>query len=470
MFEPEHQFFPTPLPVVIRIWEKVRELKRGLSTVLDPSAGKGDLLNYGCDNRRLGTQGYAIEIDANLRAILREQRHEVIGGDFMEWHEPIVFDAVVANPPFNRGVDHVLRAWEFVADGGCLVAIVNSETIANPFSSERKRLLSLIDIFGGSQDLGQVFKKAERPCDVEVSMVWLQKPKKEVNPDQFQFTGNFQKASDEVFEAFAANPLAAPDAIDNLVAQYKVCLNILKARHQAQTELQYHLSSLDLSSYHRSEDKEALLAVGDFSQGVRTIKKMFWATLFQRSKMKSITTSDFIKKFEEFVDLQISMSFDRNNILEALHIFSQNKEKIMLDSVCSVFDRALKFSKDNVTHSEGWVTNSGSKMNRKIILPFGAYWRDLFSNWIIDDKNKAFLNDLDETLCWVAGVPFDHKGAGQLINWSEYPPNKWQESRFYRFKLFRKGTIHLEFNDQYLLDDFNAMAARGRQWVGGDGF
>jgi len=49
-------------------------------------------------------------------------------------------------------------------------------------------------------------------------------------------------------------------------------------------------------------------------------------------------------------------------------------------------------------------------------------------------------------------------------------PNTWIERPYYEFKLFKKGTIHIRFKDQYLLDDFNAIAAKGKQWLGGEGF
>jgi hypothetical protein len=30
--------------------------------------------------------------------------------------------------------------------------------------------------------------------------------------------------------------------------------------------------------------------------------------------------------------------------------------------------------------------------------------------------------------------------------------------------------VHVRFDDLYLLDDFNAIASKGKRWIGGDGF
>jgi hypothetical protein len=32
--------------------------------------------------------------------------------------------------------------------------------------------------------------------------------------------------------------------------------------------------------------------------------------------------------------------------------------------------------------------------------------------------------------------------------------------------MFKKGTVHLKFKDQYMLNDFNQMAAKGKKWLG----
>lgn len=474
MFETAQQFFPTPAPIAQKVWSKLEEISdEKIDKVLDPSAGKGDLLKSREQCRyhyRYGQiECYAIEIDPELQMILREKGHTVIGSDFMEWDEPIGFNAIVMNPPFKNGAHHVLKAWKILADGGAMVALLNMETLQNLCTSERQRLSLIVQQYGGYENLGQCFKDADRKTDVTVAMLWLKKPKKHLDPAEFRFAGDFRRASDETFEEFAKSPLAKVDAIDNLVAQYRACLSILKARHQAQTELSYHLKSLP--GHAMKEDD--LDSTSDFFEDVRFLKYRFWWAVFKLSKMSEITTSDFQKKFDEFVSSQVNMAFDKVNILEALEMFFQNREKIMIDSVVSVFDRATAYHESNITHREGWKSNSGWKVNQKIVVPHGVHWSSLMGWWDLrhGDRDRAFLDDLDEVLCWIADIKHHpSQNTSNIINYKEIPPNTWHERQFYDFKLFKKGTIHIRFKDQYLLDDFNSIAARGKKWLGGEGF
>lgn len=466
MFEASQQFFPTPANIAAQMRAKLKSLRSSSSSrepILDPSAGKGDLLEHCYD------QKFGIEIDPDLQAILREKGITVIGSDFLSWDDPLKFGAILMNPPFNRGVDHVLKAWETLENNGAMVALLNAESLNNPHTKERSRLAELICQFGGWEDLGPCFKDAERPTNVAIAMVWLKKPKRIIDPSEFQFTGNFKAASKEVFEEFSANPLAPSDAIDGLVAQYRACVNILKAQKQVQEELHYHLSSI--GRIHRGDD--TLSNSRDFFKDIEDLKYRCWWGVFRLSKMSEISTSDFRQKFDEFAKQQVKMEFCKENILMALEMFFQNREQIMVDSVVSVFDRATQYHESNITHREGWKSNSGWKLNPKIVIPSGVSLCQYFGSWSLGygSTGRRFLEDLDEVLSWVAGEEYNPNDctASKIEN-SKIPANQWMEQKYYDIKLFKKGTVHIRFRDLYLLDDFNAIAAKGKQWLGGAGF
>ncbi|GAB3731674.1 hypothetical protein GCM10027594_13610 [Hymenobacter agri] len=82
------------------------------------------------------------------------------------------------NPPFSNGDRHLLKAWDVVAGGGDVVCLLNTETLANPYSETRQLLARLIEDHGTSEALGAVFTEAERPTNVGVSLVRLHKPAK----------------------------------------------------------------------------------------------------------------------------------------------------------------------------------------------------------------------------------------------------------------------------------------------------
>ena len=473
MFDPTQQFYPTPDHVALRMWNKASEFFRfDLDEVFDPSAGKGDLLNNpkGISARR-NLKTYAVEIDLNLQTILRE-KHKVIGGDFLTFDEDIDFQCILMNPPFNDGDRHALKAWNFVRPKGVIVGLLNLQTLANPSTKERQRLLSLIEEFGGWEDLGSCFSEAERKTDVQVAMFWMFKPAKIVDPKEFKFSGNFKEATPEVFEEFATNPLTSIDAIDSLIAQYKVMSGLIRTRFEVQSELNYFMKTLP---GRRTPSSKIVLAL-DPNDEIQTLKSEMWHRVFELTRINEVTTSDFQKKLAEFVRDQVKMEFCKANILEALAMFFQNKEQIIIDSICSVFDRATAYHENNKVHCEGWKTNSGWKIENKIIIPsgirVGLFGDDWDSPWGGRDAN--FYDDLDEVLSRLAQVKYEpEEGFRRWVNDSklkDVEPGKWHTRRFYDVKLHKKGTVHIRFTDLYLLDDLNAIVAKERNWLGGEGF
>ena len=322
MFDPTQQFYPTPSTVVSRMWTKAAELVRCIDEVFDPEAGKGDLLTKPVRFRYQNVKTYAVEIDLNLQIILRED-HKVIGGDFLQFDEPIDFQCILMNPPFNDGDRHALKAWNFVRPEGAIVGLLNLQTLANPSTKERRRLLELIEEHGGWENLDNCFSDAERKTDVEVAMFWMVKPKKVLNPREFKFSGNFQAAKSETFEEFAKNPLTSTDAIDSLIAQYRVMLGLIKTRHEVQSELNYHVRSLPGNV--RASDE--VVVTFDPNKEIQALKGRMWRSVFAMTRINEITTSDFQQKLNQFISDQIKMEFNKSNILEALAMFFQNKNQ-----------------------------------------------------------------------------------------------------------------------------------------------
>ncbi|WP_407536334.1 DUF4942 domain-containing protein [Cetobacterium somerae] len=43
---------------------------------------------------------------------------------------------------------------------------------------------------------------------------------------------------------------------------------------------------------------------------------------------------------------------------------------------------------------------------------------------------------------------------------------EWNNSEFFKFKIFKKGTIHFEFIDKNIWNEFNRVACEGKKWLG----
>lgn len=115
-------FFPTPRSIISRMLE-LAEISPE-HRVLEPSAGKGDILDLVKDHHP-DVELTAIELNSTLHEVLSLKGHEVIHGDFLEHRGE--YDRVIMNPPFENAqdIDHVQHAYAQLAAGGRLVSVMS---------------------------------------------------------------------------------------------------------------------------------------------------------------------------------------------------------------------------------------------------------------------------------------------------------------------------------------------------------
>jgi predicted RNA methylase len=117
-------WFPTPVPVVVRMLE-VASLAPDM-TVLEPSAGEGAIARAAA---ALGCTVDCIEQNAKRAAVIYAtgDARSVTMADFLSLPARPVYDRVLMNPPFADKADiaHVRHALGFLKFGGVLVAVMS---------------------------------------------------------------------------------------------------------------------------------------------------------------------------------------------------------------------------------------------------------------------------------------------------------------------------------------------------------
>ena len=488
MFESGNQFYPTPKAIAEKMLQpyiKQYDGRYGLedylkvpTPILEPSAGKGDLLDAiaGIRKDRTNRDYYAIELDPELRMILNEKDYTVLSSDFLTFEEPLEFGFIIMNPPFNEADKHITHAWKFLKAGGELVALCNSETVRNLSNKTRELLANLIDAQGTVEHLGSCFANADRPTNVEISLIRLTKPQKE--QEEVEFDASSFKRDYITDEEFSANPLAHADYLTSLVAQYKSAERLIIERQSVSKKLDFYLKGID-SDY--GSDKKAI-ANAPLEDEIYNLKGRFWNTVFTKAKIASKLTGSFKSDFEDFRRQQKNMMFSVENIQEMLLMFFANYGDIMLNCLVEVFDKLTAFCKENQVHTEGWVTNKGYKLNHKVIYPYGVRFEvcGSYSSFRCYGSSEI-LTDFDKTLCWLQGVKYEEmKGEDctyTALNNHCDRANKdkscYQDkfySRYFEMRMYKKGTLHLVFRDKKLLNEFNLKAAQGKKWIGGEGY
>ena len=202
--EAEKGFYPTPRELGAELlsgidWNMVR-------TVLEPSAGKGNLIGCIAEKCRISfsdsVEVDAVEIDPYLRSVLKyefgEERENavrnrlrelhakqnyncmtqrrgeltddekseemylenlsrelsrvdvrVVHDDFLTFDTMKHYDLIVMNPPFANGDEHLLKAIRMQEEsGGIIRCLLNAETLLNPFTNRRKILQEKLSALG----------------------------------------------------------------------------------------------------------------------------------------------------------------------------------------------------------------------------------------------------------------------------------------------------------------------------------
>lgn len=166
-------FFPTPEKTVERMIDEA-SIKEGMR-VLEPSAGIGSIADK---IREAGVEPQVGEYSPTLSQHLEKKGYNVISSDFMELPKSEKFDRIIMNPPFERmqDVDHVMKAYEHLAEDGRIVAI----TSESPFFRSDKKAVEFRDwldkVGGYSEKLPEgTFKESLRQTGVATRLVIIDK-------------------------------------------------------------------------------------------------------------------------------------------------------------------------------------------------------------------------------------------------------------------------------------------------------
>lgn len=486
------EFYPTPKPLIKKMLAPYTQgskyhCKLNQLTVLDPEAGKGDIIDFIHEYAPYNKDVFAIELNPELQTILNNKEVALIGNDFLEFNENYYFDLVVMNPPFSTGDQHLLKAIE-IAKQTEIVCILNAETIRNPYTKRRKLLLDKINEYGSYEFLEEEFKNAERKTNVEIALVRLVIDKKNESFD-FDFDSQEEQKIDFDFD-LVNNQLAREDLIGNLNLRYEEVrreyVEYLKAREKYQ---HFKKKFLEGESFYQENSFE--IESGSSQQKYNHLsiqmKKHMWRKVIGELDIRKYMSSKVSNNFEAFIKQQSNMAFTKENVASFFQMIMNNRKSIWDTAVEDVFDKLTEYWEFNRSHVEGWKTNDRFKINRKVILPYGTKYGsycDAHSLKTYGDKfslpwdSNNIYNDIDKCIAYIAGhtlpdyatmrfaLEEKFKELGHIKTGDKF--DNTCETPYFKIKFFKKGTVHLYFKDKKLWDDFNLTACATKNWLPDD--
>lgn len=464
------QLYPTPKPTIAKMIEGL-DLRD--KRIIDPSAGRGDILDYVKANTGRYFQGefyvgrthlFAIEIDPDLRQVLVGKGYKVIDSDFLIYCGQRYFDYFLMNPPFDNGATHLLHAWD-ISHGALIRCLLNAETIRNPYTQERKRLLHLIKQYGSVEPLGQPFLNSDNPTPVEVVMVTLQdtgdKEAFRLDFDPVTIGGDRLDIDEE-----SGSELASANIFENYEARHLAALAAFKDLLAARQRVAYYFDPLltcrsrtAASVIKDSLDKPDPNAA--YEEFLNTSTELAWDHIFDKTKLSRFTTEGVRKEIEKMRAQQGNMAFTASNMEDLFYLLATNNEQIMINCVLEAFDLMTKYYDANKAYVEGWKTNSGYRVGKFILPNMGSPWGDGLS-W----EHTRYLDDIEKALCFLSGKRYDNIVHMRTVYDRKCHYGQWVTSEFFETKLFKKGTMHFKWRDENLCTDFNALVAQHRPgWI-----
>lgn len=469
-----NQFYPTP-DNVISMMLGTMDVNR--KNVLDPEAGKGDILEF-CSE--LGANVYSCEINEDLAKIV-QSKSTFIKHDFLKVipSEITHIDVILMNPPFNSADTHILHAWHNAPDGCEIVALCNYETLKNAYTRGRSELKRLINDYGFSENIGDVFTIAERKTGIDIGLIRLYKP---LSTDSFE--GFFSEDEDE--EEKHTNGIMEYNLVREGVQRYVSACRLFESVAENAVQMNNLVSVFGVPKIALSiKEDEKITTIQSFK---KELQKKAWDWIFRKMKMDKYITSKLKEEINKFVEKQQNIPFTMKNVYKMFEVVAGTNGSRMERVIIEVFDKITLHYDENRYFVEGWKTNSHYMVNQKFIVDHVAE----NNNWngtpsIRYSGNAEKLDDLTKALCYLTGTDYnqiptlysffqskertiinekgesvkyrDEKGDVERI-YKEW--GTWYDWGFFEVKVFKKSTLHAKFKDKAVWELFNRAVAKAK--------
>jgi len=464
-----------------------------LSSILEPSGGKGDIIEAVIEKFRYTRSSYnkeikfdidTIEIDEELQMILRGKGYRVIHNDFLNFYSYKSYDAIIANFPFSNGEKHALKALEIQQYGGSLVFLLNAETLRNPYSNTRKELIRKLEECNAEIEYIQnAFIDSERPTGVEVALISLVIPKL---TDDSIILDDLKKQEqhrikDESQNKYT-NQMVNADYIKGIVEQYNFEVRTglkLIAEYEALQPLM--VSTFDKDDYSKSPILELSLHYKDDDGNcslqnsyIKQVRTKYWKALFTNKEFMGLFTSNLRQKYMDKIKELRDYDFSLFNIYIIRIELSKEMLQGVQDTILKLFDEFSyqsswdkEFSK-NIHYYSGWKTNKCWKINdKKVIIRlngFNEWSSDRFRPTDYAVVNK--LSDIEKVFNYLStgtDIDINEIDMRTALNFAEqYGDSKKIELTYFYCTFYKKGTCHLEWKYQDLIHRFNIYAGQNK--------
>lgn len=489
-------FYPTPQILIDKMLCDIDFTM--IRSILEPSAGKGDIieaLKKKEEIRLYGNSKYqfdidCIEADHNLQHILKGKNFRVVYNDFLTYSTMKEYDLIIMNPPFSNGCKHLLKALEMQQrNGGAVVCLLNAETLKNLCTNDRLDLQRKLTEYNAKIEYIQdAFLDAERKTAVEIALVKVQLP--EVQRESFILEGLRKAQEQKEIETEESTQLIDSDFFKAIVNQYQ-----LEVEAGIKLIKEYFaMKPFILSQFEKDKETGKTIQTGgcilqmdiignrdkynnklSINEYMREVRKKYWKALFENPKFIGQLTNnlqrDFYNKVEEMKDYDFSLY----NIYQLKIDMQKKVVKGIEYTIIALFDElSYKYhwfdeTSKNIHYYNGWKTNKGWIINKKVIIPLNGFY-DLSYSWggfrptRREVVNK--LQDIEKCFNYLDGGLTEAVDLEESLKFAEeYGETKNIQLKYFTMTFYKKGTCHITFNNDELLKKFNIFGSQHKGWL-----
>ena len=441
------QFYPTPPSVAEQMLQGIDW--RMIQTVLEPSAGKGDLI-LAAARARYPSRSWtgkqldvdAVEIDPYLREICKynfsearlgelwepygalqklpyeeqQKRKDEMNGLRMEWdlvksvdlhmvHDDFLtyhtykhYDLILMNPPFSDGDKHLLHALEMQKDGGSVVCLLNAETIRNPYTATRQLLKrKLAELNAEIRYMDDAFSvDAERRAEVDVAIIKVYIPAAVHESKIYERMKHAQEA--EHIPDPELQALVPGDTINQAVQMYNAevaaTMELVKEYNALKPYMTRSLTEETCGSdpiLTLVVERDNVYGGFDYQKYMRMVRLKYWKALFHNEEFVGRLTSNLRKRFVENVERMANYEFSAFNIKQVLIEMNGSMQQGVQETILNLFDKLTAEHSwypecaNNRHYFNGWKTNQAHKIGKKSIIPANGMYSSY--SW---NKDESF--------------------------------------------------------------------------------
>lgn len=468
-------FYPTPTSVIEKMLLGADVQGK---VILEPSAGSGNIVSFLQNNGAL--EVLACELNNDLAKIV-SSKCRLIDNDFLNVRSQNIshIDMIIMNPPFSADDKHILHAWEVAPEGCEIISLCNTETLKNKYTESRTQLSEVIQLNGRSECFFDCFSDAERQTNVNVSCVYLFKPK--TGKEEFEDFFSLDEEIDQNGEEGVVQYNYVRDIVGRYVQAVKMFDDVMTASNKINT-ITKPISNyaIRFGAYKPGENNYSST---DITRDVfkKDLQKRAWHKVFDDMKMDKYITRGVKENINSFVEKQTHVPFTVKNVYQMVQIIVGTHESRMSQVLIEAFDLICSFSSENSTAGEKWKTNSDYMVNKKFIVPhicdYDTRWPSNYVK-IGYGRNRENIDDIIRALCFLTATNYDetrslYTFAGDIHNiggynsrdhigmtWGQW--HLWQP--FFKIRGYKKGTMHFEFADDDVWMKFNIAVSKAKGW------